>query len=519
MSGVVAVDLGNTNTVVAAVADGGEAEVLALDGLSQPAGDLPPLIPTLVYVHDAGAVRLSAGEAVRAAGLERLDDGRLFRGFKRRLAAQAPGLDPVLDGVEVTAERVAGWFVTELLGRVPELDRSGDTMVFTVPVGAFQVYLRWLEQLQPVRHWQAVDESTAAALGYRVAAPGRRVLVVDLGGGTLDCSLVRLPERFEPDGKPVVATVLAKASQVLGGDDIDTWLLALAAARCGLADEQLAAHPSLRLAAEAAKIELSTAPLATFAAELDGRALRCRLSRDDLEDLLVRHEFLSRLQQSLESVLRQAERKGVGKDDLEQVLLVGGTARMPAVRRAVMQVFGAARVRCDDVFCAAAKGAVHLGRGYVVRDFLFHSYGVRGWNHQAGRHEYDLVVPALTAYPFEQPVVREYAASSPGQPAMEVYLGEIEHADLARPEVVVQDRQVRVLNAPAALHRYALVEADRVMPLNNGTVVPLDPPGHPGVNRLRLAFMVDARRRLTVSAYDLQTNKVLLDSSPIATLT
>ncbi|MBI5832661.1 MAG: Hsp70 family protein [Armatimonadetes bacterium] len=518
---VIAIDLGSTNTVVASADAGGAVQIIAPGDLACDAGPgTPPLVPSVVYVRDARSVDVLVGAAVARAGLDQTDDPRYITGFKRRIATRMTGLDPEVDGIEVSCERAAGWFLTGVLQAIDGLDRNRDTVVFTVPVGSFQPYLDWLEAYWPVRRWRVVDESTAAALGYGVAAPGRRVLTCDLGGGTVDLSLVRLPDDLDATDQPVAATVIAKVGQVLGGDDIDHWLLEHILRKVGL-DGVDTDRPSLLRAAEMAKIGLSTSHEADFDAPHpsgEGR-LRARVSRDELEDVLIGHDFLSRLQAGLETLLRQAERRGVSKDDIEHVLLVGGTSQVPAVRRMLQGNFGAARVRSEHVFTAAARGAARLGLGVSVRDFLYHSYAVRGWNHVARRHEYDLVVPALSPYPFAEPVVREYAASAPGQPAMELFLGEIEHGDVSRPEVIIEDRRVRVINAPMPAHRYALVDEDRVVPLNNGTVVPLDPPGHPGINRVRVIFSVDERRRLKLTAIDLQTNRTLLRDQPIALLT
>ncbi|NUP98402.1 MAG: Hsp70 family protein [Armatimonadetes bacterium] len=520
MKSAFAVDLGSTNTVVARACPEG-VEVLRLPGLSQQSSaQEPPLVPSVLYVRDAARVDVLAGDAIRAAGLDQPDDPRYLRGFKRRIAAEIQGLNPDLDGIEVTPERAGGWFLSTILDAVPGLNRNEDTVVFTVPVGSFQRYLAWIESFFPVRHWRVIDESTAAALGYEVAAPNRRVLTVDLGGGTVDISLVRLPERFDPAAGPLASTVIAKASQVLGGDDIDHWLLDHVLERLGWRDDDIAGrHRELLQAAERLKVALSGAVSAQFVASGPHGSIELEVTRDELEEVLTRHDFLARLQASLETALRQAARKGLDKDDIEHVLLVGGTSQVPAVRRALQMNFGAAKVHSEHVFTAAARGAARLALGIEVEDFLYHSYAVRGWNHLARRHEYDLVVPALSRYPFETPVVREYAASSPHQTAMELFIGEIEHGDVSRPEVIVEDSRVRVLNAPAAAHRYALVEVDRAVPLNNGTVVRLDPPAHPGVNRLRVEFLVDDQRRLRLTVIDLATNQVLLRDVAVAMLT
>jgi molecular chaperone DnaK (HSP70) len=76
----------------------------------------------------------------------------------------------------------------------------------------------------PPEKVRIVDESTAAALGYAVTEPGALVLVIDFGGGTLDLSLVQLPE-IHQNAVHRNTQVIAKAGISLGGSDIDQWLL------------------------------------------------------------------------------------------------------------------------------------------------------------------------------------------------------------------------------------------------------------------------------------------------------
>jgi len=185
---------------------------------------------------------------------------------------------------------------------------------------------------------------------------------------------------------------------------------------------------------------------------------------------------------------------------------------------ALISEFGEERVRTHRPFEAVAHGAARFGHDLRLRDFVYHSYGVRGWNHAARQHEYDLIVPALTPYPTLRPIVREYAASVPDQPAMELVVGEIEHGEAQRLEVVVRDHRARVLRSPATPTGYRLVSADRVVPVNEGLLVPLDPPGQPGVNRLRVAFAIDGQRTLRVTVTDLLTGQVLLQEEPLAQL-
>jgi len=151
----------------------------------------------------------------------------------------------------------------------------------------------------------------------------------------------------------------------------------------------VAAHRgSLRRAAEQTKIRLSSGWTAPFdGVGPDGRPAGLSVSRDELEEVLVRHDFLTRLQAALETALRQAVRKGIDKERIDHVLLVGGTGQIPAVRRVLQSNFGADRVHSEHVFTAAARGAARLGLGVEVDD-IRSTLRRPGWNHAARRHEY-----------------------------------------------------------------------------------------------------------------------------------
>jgi len=103
-----------------------------------------------------------------------------------------------------TDEQAGQKFLRHLLDSLPYRADEIDQLVITVPVAAFEGYTAWLSRSMdglPAEKIRIVDESTAAALGYAVTEPGAIVLVIDFGGGTLDLSLVRLPESRERTGK------------------------------------------------------------------------------------------------------------------------------------------------------------------------------------------------------------------------------------------------------------------------------------------------------------------------------
>ncbi len=200
-----AIDFGTTNSVIAQWNDAADAaEVISLPGLSQTElNGRPPLIPSLVYVRDGKNGEVTVGQAVRDEKLDYEQSNRLFRNFKRGVAA-SPAPPPRRIDRSLWADRDAGrFFLRHLFQSLPYHADEIEQLVLTTPVASFENYLTWLnETLGDLAgdRIRIVDESTAAALGYAVTEPEAIVLVFDFGGGTLDLSLVKLPESKEKTG-------------------------------------------------------------------------------------------------------------------------------------------------------------------------------------------------------------------------------------------------------------------------------------------------------------------------------
>ncbi len=405
-----------------------------------------------------------------------------------------------------------------------------------MPVQSFEQYLRWLQSgvaLLPqagenTPSLRIVDESTAAALGYGVTTPGELVLVVDFGGGTLDVSLVRMPEAAAEvglvfggqaganDPGAAEARVIAKAGRVLGGEDIDHWLLDEVLAQAGVGRGQVgAAYDRLKQAAEAAKIRLSThetAEISVFDPDTP-RTYRATFTRTALEDVLDRHGFYEAIQQTLGAVMRGARARGIFAEDIGGVLLIGGSSQIPSVRRMIRSQFGG-RVHDERPFEAVVHGALQLAAGLGLDDYLYHSYGIRHLSPITMRHEWEEFIPAGTRYPLDRPVEMVLAASRDGQPTVELIVGELSEQGTGLNEVMFGERSILMVDGSFELRE--------VVPLNDAdgarTVAVLNPPGMAGEDRIRVVFDVDANRLLRVTVSDLQTGSTLLHRAPVAEL-
>lgn len=526
----IAIDFGTSNTVVARWNQAlKQPETLKLPGLSTISAQNPPLIPSLLYVENAAQSQVILGQQVRDKGLDLSTDSRFFRNFKRGIGTSVQGFLPELDGQIVTFEQVGQWFLSGIVGSIRELPLPVDSLVFTVPVDSFEAYRNWLgkvSQSLQVEQVRMLDEPTAAALGYGLA-DRENLLVIDFGGGTLDLSLVRLdnnsgkkPLGFvlkwgekslaESSGqKAKVARVLAKSGQNLGGSDIDNWLVDYFVQTKGLVKSPITTRLAERL-----KIQLSLQEKATevYFDDENFESYELELERDRFESILAEHQFFDNLDECMNQVLQQARRQGLEIDDIDAVLLVGGTVQIPAVQRWVQQYFDTAKIKCNKPFEAIAQGALQLSQGVEIKDFLYHSYGIRYWNRRENCHSWHSLIKSGQSYPMSEPVELVLGASVENQPSIELIIGEL-GAETGGTEIYFDgDRLITK----------QLVGQTSVQPLNDKdgarSIAQLAPPGYPGSDRIKIFFRVDEQRFLRITVEDLLTNETLLEDKPVVQL-
>lgn len=530
-----AIDFGTSNTVVVRwnpVTQ--EPETLSFPGLSLQMAGNPPLIPSLLYVEDATRAQVLVGQAVRDRGLDTGHDPRFFRNVKRGIGSDIQGFLPELDGRSVSFEQAGQWFLTEVIQTLQKTE-TVESLTFTVPVDSFEVYRLWLTEVcrsLQVSQVRMLDEPTAAALGYGLENQGT-LLVVDFGGGTLDLSLVRLegrPSQAQASAKkpigfllkwgekvledsaqrPKLAKVLAKAGQSLGGSDIDHWIVDEFAKTQNIPSTAL----TVRLA-ERLKIQLSQQLEATevFFDDETFESYELHLDRDRLNSILQAHQFFERLDVAMSQVLQQAQRQGLTPEEIDAVLLVGGTTQIPAVQDWVQQYFPSEKIRSERPFEAIAQGALQLEQGMEVKDFLYHSYGIRYWDRRNNCHGWHPIIKQGQPYPMPQPVELFLGASMENQPSIELVIGELGD-NMASTEVYFDGDRL--------LTRTITTNQPTVKPLNDTTeartIAQLSPPGYPGSDRIKVLFRVDENRFLRITVEDILSIQTLIDDRPVVQL-
>jgi molecular chaperone DnaK (HSP70) len=529
-----AIDFGTSNTVITRWNSATQqSETLNLPGLSLQLSQNPPLIPSLLYVEDASQDKVVVGQAVRDRGLDLTNDPRFFRSFKRGIGADIQGFLPELDGKIVSFEQVGEWFLERIIEKLkPSEDDSIESLILTVPVDSFEAYRHWLSgvcQSLPVEQVRMLDEPTAAALGYGVAQ-GDTLLVIDFGGGTLDLSLVQLNQDAQTGKKPLgfilkwgekllgessgqkakIARVLAKAGQNLGGSDLDNWLVDYFVQTQGLTRSPLTTRLAERL-----KIQLSEKQSATEVYFNDEtlESYELNLDRKTFETILKDHQFFEILDDRITQLLQQARRSGIEVSDIDAVLLVGGTVKIPAVQDWVKQYFDSSKIRCEKPFEAIAQGALQLAQGIEVQDFLYHSYGIRYWDRRNNCHNWHSIIKSGQAYPMGDPVELVLGASVENQPSIELIVGELGSASGGTEVYFDGDR---LITRPLDGGETAVQALNDREGARN--IAQLTPTGSPGSDRIKVQFWVDAQRSLRINVEDLLTNETLLQNQVVAQL-
>jgi len=433
---VIGIDLGTTYSVVAQLDRKGQPVSLV-----NAEGDR--ITPSVVLfegdevIVGKEAVKAMATEMNNVAECSKRDMGhRVFR--------------KVFGGKQYPPEVIEAWILHKLRADTEAQVGPFEKAVITVPAYFDEVRRKATQDAGYMAGMDVMDiinEPTAAAVAFGFQqgfldregssdAP-RRILVYDLGGGTFDVTVMEIR------GTEFIA--LATDGDVqLGGYDWDQRLVDLVAEgfiRQHYIDprDDPSAWGRLWRECEDAKRTLSARQKATVACDFQGHAARIELTRDQFEE--ATSDLLDRTRFTTTQTLRAA---GLEWDDLDRILLVGGSTRMPMVRRMLRDLSGKepdASVAADEAVAhgAALRAGLLLAKSegrraaFKIKNVNSHSLGVVGTDPQTKRKRNGILIPRNTVLPAV--VKRTFRTSKQGQKSILVQIveGESPSADECSP--------------------------------------------------------------------------------------
>ncbi|MBE6876207.1 MAG: molecular chaperone DnaK [Ruminococcus sp.] len=329
MGKIIGIDLGTTNSCVAVV-EGGNAVVIAnAEGART--------TPSVVAFSKTGE-RL-VGKVAKNQAITNPD--KTISSIKRHMGSNYK-VD--IDGKKYTPQEISAMILQKLKADAEAyLGETVNEAVITVPAyftDAQRQATKDAGQIAGLVVKRIINEPTAAALSYGIdKEEDQKVMVYDLGGGTFDVSIIEMGEGFQQ----VVATA---GNNRLGGDDFDQriidWMVTEFKNEQGIdLSQDRMVMQRLKDAAEAAKIELSATPttninLPFITADATGpKHLNLTLTQAKFNELTS-----DLVQATMEPVRQALSDSGLSASDLDKVLMVGGSSRIPAVQEAVKKLIG-----------------------------------------------------------------------------------------------------------------------------------------------------------------------------------
>ncbi|GDX26168.1 chaperone protein DnaK [Actinomycetes bacterium] len=468
MAKAVGIDLGTTNSVVS-VLEAGEPVVI-------PNSEGSRTTPSVVAFSKAGEVLV--GEVAKRQAITNPD--RTFRSVKRHMGTTWRSED--IDGKQYSPQEISARTLMKLKRDAEAyLGESVTQAVITVPAyfdDAQRTATKEAGQIAGLEVLRIINEPTAAALAYGLdkGDEDETILVFDLGGGTFDVSVLEI-------GDGVFEVKSTHGDTVLGGDDWDQriidWLVNQFKSAHGvdLANDRMATQ-RLKEAAEKAKIELSQVqqtqinlPFITATPEgplhLDESLTRARFQE-------MTADLIERCRIPFEQAIKDA---GLTRGQIQHVILVGGSTRMPAVQELVMSLTGKEpnkTVNPDEVVAIGAAVQAGVLKG-DVKDVLLLDVTPLSLGIETKGGVMTRLIERNTTIPTKRTEV--FTTAEDMQPSVEIH-------------VIQGEREMASFNK--TLGKFQLVDL---------------PPAPRGVPQIEVTFDIDANGIVHVSAKDRATNK------------
>tara|TARA_B100000886_G_scaffold337739_1_gene299085 strand:- start:143 stop:1711 length:1569 start_codon:yes stop_codon:yes gene_type:complete len=435
ISGTLAIDLGNTNTVIAFQDQNNVTPVLIqIPNITSS----PGVIPTALWFEGSSDI-LKIG----LSALEMRDNSHsdlFFHSNFKRLIGNP--IEKINQNNILSPSECGEKFFKFLWASIPkkyEIKR----LVLTAPIDTYKGYREWLINLCDeisVDEIALVDEPTAASLGINMPF-GSKIMTLDIGGSTIDMNIVKIDggegksgpiaELLKFNGNDVssiskqkirCAEIISKTGSKIGGKDFDQWIVDYF-----IQENQYAVNLSR---AEETKCKLSSFSIKyedKYPIKLSIAGSQEKdfyLSKEIFEKILIKNNLLNHLNSLLKDLLNEARGKFCTIKDLNAIIMVGGGTQIPLIKEWITKKIPEIQVKSPPPVESIALGALAMTPGVKIKDILNKGLSIRLFNKRARKHFWHPIFCKGQTWPTDNPFKLVLQPNKNNQKIFEIVIGE-----------------------------------------------------------------------------------------------
>jgi len=435
LSGTLAIDLGNTNTVVAFQDQKDINSVLVeIPNITSS----PGVVPSAVWFEEPSKITKIGISALKMR--DNLNSDLFFHSNFKRLIGNS--IEKINQKNILNPNECGEKFFQILWANIPHKYQI-KRLVLTAPIDTYKGYREWLVNICEnisVDEIALVDEPTAASLGINVPY-GSKIMTLDIGGSTIDMNIVKI-EGGEGKSGPIAellkfkgndvssiskqkircAEIIGKTGSKIGGKDIDQWIV----------DYFIPGNNYVTnlLKAEEIKCKLSSSsikndnkyPIRLFTEQNQEKEFY--LSKEIFEKILIKNNLLFHLNSLLKDLLNQARGKFCTVDDLNSIILVGGGTQIPLIKEWIKKKISKIEIKSPPPIESIALGALAMTPGVKIKDILNKGLSIRLFNRREQKHFWHPIFCKGQTWPTENPFKLLLQPNNNNQTIFEIIIGE-----------------------------------------------------------------------------------------------
>ncbi len=508
LKGTLAIDLGNTNTVLAFQSET-ERDPILID--IPHITSKPGVVPTAIWYEPENNLLAIGVEALNL--MNTINEAKYFYSNFKRLIGNTY---EKFNSKELNPEEAGRKFFRVLWSNLPP-NLLIKRLVLTAPIDTYKKYRNWLIDIcddLPIEEIALVDEPTAAGIGTSVPF-GSKIMVLDIGGSTIDMNIVKI-EGGEGKAAPIAellkfngedvskisrqklrcAEIVSKTGCKIGGKDIDRWI-----------DDYF--NPTYKdernlIIAEKLKCRLSSKSIKSeerfvesfFINKADKKEFS--FTKKELEEVLISNKLFDLLETLLKRLLNEARGKDCKLNDLYSIVLVGGGTQIPIIRNWVANKMPESLIKFPPPIESVALGALSLTPGVKIKDILNKSLLIRLFNKRDKKLFWHPIFFKGQTWPTEKPFELILQASKNKQTKFEIIIGESREKENF--DIIFEDGIPKISD---------IQPSERILCWKKNTLeIELNQPASPGEDCLKLSFSINNESFLNLNCKDLNDKNI-----------